>query len=89
MTKLIKYPVSERALIQRLNRALARDELQVKKTRGRRAFSTLGEYFLINPSTHVIGKHNLSLDDLVDMAKDRGVMAKYEKLVSDEEGGEQ
>ena len=78
--KPVKYPVSERALIQRLNRKLAQDHLRVKKTREGRAMAFLGDYYVLDIYRNVITEHHLSLADLVEMAKEHSVMAGHEKL---------
>ena len=82
------YPVSERALMQRLSRALTREEgspMKVKKSRGGRGMSAVGLFYVLNVKRNMIGPHNLDLDDLVEMAKKHKVMADYENLVTDED----
>jgi hypothetical protein len=63
---------------------LPKDELAVKKTRGARAFSSLGDYYILDITRNVITEHHLYLSDLVDMAKEHSVMANYENLVEHE-----
>jgi hypothetical protein len=82
------YPVSERALMQRLSRALTREEgspMSVKKTREGRARSSLGLFYVLNVNRNSIDPYNLDLDDLVEMAKKHKVMTEYEELVTDED----
>ncbi len=43
-----KTPVSMRALIQRINRALAKEEEVLKTTRGERWFGDLGRHYVMN-----------------------------------------
>ena len=88
MSKPIMYPVSERALMQRLDRALTREEgspMKVKKSRGGVGMSRVGLFYVLNVNRNSIGPYNLDLDDLVKMAKKHEVLADYENLVTDED----
>ena len=81
--KLIRYPISERALIQRINRNLVDEGQRIKKTREGRARRDLGWFYVLHRNTVI--EHHLGLPDLVAMAKKLGVMADYENLVPDDE----
>jgi len=41
-------PVSERALIQRINRALAKEGEKLKKARGVRTILSVGDYYILD-----------------------------------------
>ena len=83
MTKAVTYPVTERALIQRLNRNLSHVHLRVKKTREGRSSSDLGDYYILDIRRKAITQHHLSLPDLVEMAKERKVLREFENLVAE------
>jgi hypothetical protein len=83
MTKPIRYPVTERALIQRLNRNLSHEHLRVKKTREGRSSLDLGDYYILDIHRNAIAEHHLSLPDLVDMAKERKILRAFENLVTE------
>ncbi len=79
-------PVSERALLQRLNRKLKADGLVVKKPRGRLASPAgLGDYYVLDLERNAIAEKNLTLADLEDMARKREALEPYESL--EKEGG--
>jgi hypothetical protein len=73
-----KVPVSERALIQRLNRKIWHDDLMVKTTRGGRAEIDLGRHYVLNWRINGITYKNI---DLKDYGREYGVLAPYERLV--------
>jgi hypothetical protein len=72
-----KVPVSERAIVARIRRALAKQEMILRRSRGQSAIASLGEW-------HIVNYHNnLEYDD-VDLevwAKSLKVIAPYEKIV--------
>ena len=75
-----KVPITERALIQRINRKLKEDDRIMKAARaGTRAEQEVGRYYLINSRNHVVDGHC----DLEEYGRDLGVLAPYEKLVSE------
>src|SRR4029077_4905862 len=43
-----RVPLSERALVQRINRKLATQDEVLKKTRGARAIQELGDYYILD-----------------------------------------
>jgi hypothetical protein len=73
-------PVGKRALIQRLNRALAKcgDSGEMLRTpRGEKARQDLGEYYVLDL------RHNCVIDkdvDLEEYGRDLGVLKPYEAL---------
>ena len=75
-----KVPVNERALMQRLNRALAKDELVVKKCRqDSRAHQELGDYYVVDFNRNFIVEKNLDLTDLQSMGRAKKVLADWEE----------
>ena len=68
--------VSQRNLIQRLNRALARDGAFLRKTNPRRV-TKLGSYFLADIASDDVVRENVNLEEL---AREKGVLAAWEKL---------
>lgn len=74
----MQSPITERALLGRINRKLAHDHKKMRKCRyGTMAYSNLGTW-------HVIDTYQNSLvDSKVDLetfARDLGVMAEWEVL---------
>jgi hypothetical protein len=85
-------PVSERALIQRINRALAKEVNPscLKKTRGARAGEALGTYYTVDiqhgrPSTAMSQGVGYANVDLEKFGRKLGVLQPYEHL---EEGAD-
>jgi hypothetical protein len=75
-TGVAKLPVSTRALVQRLNRKLHDDELEVRKTRGGRARLELGEFYLLNWRLPNIVQSHVDLEEL---GRKEGVLAVWER----------
>jgi hypothetical protein len=72
-----RLPVSERALIQRINRVLAKDGQRLRATRGERARLDFGWYWV-----HELSR-NLCLDthvDLESMGRELGCLKEWERL---------
>ena len=70
-----KMKITERALLQRLNRKLAGEDLIVKKTRAGRFAQELGEYFLLDFNhNRIVGKDV----DLAAIGRERGVLQPWE-----------
>jgi hypothetical protein len=78
-------PVTKRALIQRINRKLevtkGRDSIaaRVKATRGGRAQTDLGDYYLLDAERGAVLDHHL---DLEAYGRELGVLAAWERLES-------
>jgi hypothetical protein len=78
-------PVSERALVQRINRALAQKHgkfgqsrigmVQLKKTKGGRAIQDLGEYYELDVYRNTIRSHHVDIEKL---ARELGALEKWE-----------
>jgi hypothetical protein len=72
-------PLTQRALYQRLSRALARDGKRLKKTRAAPARSRLGDFFIVNDSGGIVAHHV----DLRALARELGVLQSYEQITKD------
>jgi hypothetical protein len=76
MADRTKVPLSARALIQRLNRAMAEDELCVKKARANAAL-TLGDFYVLSTTRNVVMERDADLEAL---GKKWKVLQPYEEL---------
>jgi hypothetical protein len=72
-----KVPVSERALIARINRKLASREEVLKPNRSSKWESDLGSYYTLNVRLNSIVSKHL---DLETVAKEEGVLKAHERL---------
>jgi hypothetical protein len=71
-------PVSRRGLIQRINRALAKQDEQLKTTRGDgRARQELGDYYLLDFELNAVTEKNVDPEAL---ARELGVLKPYERV---------
>jgi hypothetical protein len=75
--KPTKAPVSRRALIQRLNRKLAKDGLTVKKTTGKQAKVEVGEFFVLDLERGFVTEKHVELEKF---AHKHGVLAEWERM---------
>jgi hypothetical protein len=69
-------PVTARALYQRVNRLLARQGRELKRTRGVPAIEALGSYYVRGGSAVV--SHHIDLEAL---GRELGALADYERLL--------
>jgi hypothetical protein len=84
VNKQNKVQVTARALVQRINYDLAKNnDLQVKKTRGARALLDLGEYYILDVARNFVRETHVDIEDL---GRELKVLADYECL--EEEGEE-
>jgi hypothetical protein len=79
MVKKQKVPVTERALIQRINRKLHDDDQMVKTTRGGRAEMDLGRHYVLNWRINGVVHTNIDLEDL---GRELGVLQDWEGLAT-------
>ena len=70
-------PISESALISRINRRLAREDEQLHKSRGARCLLELGEYFVRDCNRNFIVAHNVDPEQL---GRELGVLKHYEQV---------
>jgi hypothetical protein len=75
-----KVPITERALIQRINRKLANDDEALKKTRGIHATQGLGAYYKLNTNRNIVIDHHV---DPVELAKELNVLWDWEQVIND------
>jgi hypothetical protein len=75
-----KVPVSERALIQRVNRALKKDLRAVKIPRGLRMRQEAGAYYLLDLNRNWIVKTYRRGLRLESLARELGVLEAWETL---------
>jgi hypothetical protein len=76
-----RVPVTERALIQRINRRLAKEDCQLRVSRGARAELELGRYYIIDPYRNVIENTHLGIEEL---GRELGCFGDFETLVEDQ-----
>lgn len=80
---LRKAPISERALVARINRKLDHSDEALKKCRvNSRWYSTLGDYYLVNNQSNTIVAYHVDIEDL---ARNCGVLNEWEVLELDVE----
>ena len=72
-----KLRVSERALLQRLNRALAKDGEVLKKARPSRYRKELGDFFVLSRRANGVIEGHVNIEAL---ARQKGVLARWEVL---------
>lgn len=73
-----KAPVSERALLARINRKLAKDgEKLLRCKQSSRAYAELGDYYIVDTGANVILSKNC---DLECIGRESGVLAAWEKV---------
>ncbi len=73
-------PVSERALVQRINRRLAKDGERLKAAAGMRARLELGAYFVMDISHNCVLHKDVDLEEL---GRELEVLRPYESLVTE------
>lgn len=73
-------PVTERAIVQRINRRLKPDLLQLKKCRDGRWHDELGDYYLLDLNRNSIDEKHV---DLATMAKELKVISDFEQVKND------
>jgi hypothetical protein len=72
-----KIPITESALIKRLNRHLAKQDQQLRK--GRPPFnSDLGEFYIVDLRNNFVSSSN---HDLENLGRQEGALAEYEVVL--------
>jgi hypothetical protein len=79
-TKATKVPVSERAVIARINRALARQDMKLKTARSQRMQIDVGDWYVINTRLNGVVQPYKHMP-LEDIARDVGVLKDWETVV--------
>jgi hypothetical protein len=77
MPKAKKVLLTERAVIQRINRKLASEHQQLKTYRGGRWESDLGRFYVVDLNRNAIVAQHVVLDEL---ARELGAIAGYEAI---------
>jgi hypothetical protein len=70
-------PVSERALLQRINRKLAKSGEMVRKSRTERLRLDVGDYFLVDTNKNAVVGHSVNLEE---KGRELGVLSQWERL---------
>lgn len=78
-----KVTVSQRALIQRINRALKKEHQAVKIPRGQRMQQDVGDYYLLDYSRNFVVNADRYGLDLESFARELEVMEDWEALETD------
>jgi hypothetical protein len=73
----VKIPVTRRALTQRINRVLAKENQKLLASRSWGAKSNLGDYHIVDTYRNAVVDYHI---DLVKLAKEMHVLADWEKL---------
>jgi len=72
-----KVPVSERAIIQRINRVLAKDGEMLKKSRPNKYINELGDFYRLDIRKNFIVEKDV---DLQALARETKSLAEWETL---------
>jgi hypothetical protein len=70
-------PVTTRALLQRINRALKKDDEMLKTTRGERGRSDLGDYYVLDLNRNFVTRHDVDPEAL---GRKLGVLKDFEHI---------
>jgi len=70
--------ISRRALLQRINQALASDHQVLKATRGESDRLEFGDYYIVDIASHRVTKKKV---DPVKLGRELGVLREYEQLM--------
>jgi hypothetical protein len=70
-------PVTMRALVQRINRKLAKDDEQLRKTRGQRWWTDLGDYHIVNYNMNALMRGHVDPEAL---GRELGVLSEWERV---------
>lgn len=76
-----KVPVTERALVQRINRAVHDDDLMLRKPRSERVRITLGTYYLVDWRRNFVTDKDV---DLEAYGRELGVLNDWETLAEED-----
>lgn len=72
-----KAPVSERALLQRINRKLRREDEVLKVSRTARMVSSVGRYYVVDVLRNIVSCQHVDPESL---GRDLGVLREWEEL---------
>lgn len=71
-------PISRRALLQRINRALAGDSQVLKVTHGEFDRAEFGDYYIVDLGRHAVTKKKI---DPIKLGRELGVIREHEHLI--------
>jgi hypothetical protein len=77
--KPARVPVSERALVQRINRKLAKDDQILKKARSERVRQDMGDYYVV---TFPVGGAWPTHVDVEEMGRELDVLKPWEEIAA-------
>jgi hypothetical protein len=77
MAKSTTVPISERALIQRLNRKLASQDQKLLTARGSRMQLDVGRYYVVNRKHNWVEAKDI---DLEEWGREHGALHLWERL---------
>ena len=80
LAKRTTVPVSERALIQRINRKLRSNDEVLKTARGGRAEWDLGRYYVVDFNMNAVMQKDVDLESL---GRELNALQKHEHLIED------
>jgi hypothetical protein len=81
MAKRAFVAVTTRALIQRINRRLAKDERILKTARSQRTEQSVGKFFVVDLARNYIVEQDVHPETL---GRELGVLDKWERVQDDE-----
>jgi hypothetical protein len=84
MAKKQGVPITTRALVQRINRALGKRDEVLKITRGERARSDLGDFYVLDVSMNAVVSKDVDPEEL---GRKLGVLKEWERVVEEEHHG--
>jgi hypothetical protein len=76
-TKKSTVPVTERALMQRINRKLRKEDQVMKSTRGDKWRGDLGNYYIVDLNRNTIVAQHCTPEKI---GRELGVLAHYEHM---------
>ena len=74
---MTRKQVTERALVQRLNRCLAREDRVLRKCRPGPDYAELGDWYCVDLSSNTIASKDV---DLEEWGRELGVLKPYEAM---------
>jgi hypothetical protein len=77
MARKTGIPITERALIQRINRVLRENGRILKVTRGEHAIQEVGQYYLLDFDRNAAKTLHVDIEEL---ARELGVLRSFERL---------
>ena len=81
MTKIKTIPITKRALLQRVNRALNKDDRQLKKAVGAKLQQNVGEYYVVDLRRNAVAMLDV---DPVELARKLDVLQPWERVANED-----